>query len=76
MSKDCEIKTKMGQEQRLKLKMLFLLGYNLKIVIQWGRIDFWWEGSLLGGGGGSRWAGGDEQIFGRWGGLPPVGKIL
>ena len=50
MSKDCEIKTKMGQEQWLKLKMLFLLGYNLKIVIQWGRIDFWWEGSLLGGG--------------------------
>ena len=28
-----EIKTKMEQEQCLLLKMLFLLGYNLKIVI-------------------------------------------
>ena len=26
----------MEQEQWLQLKMLFLLGYNLKIVIQWG----------------------------------------
>ena len=40
--------------------MLFLLGYNLKIVIQWGRIDFWWEGSLLGAGGGV--LGGGEGI--------------
>ena len=28
-----EIKTKMEQEHWLLLKMLFLLGYNLKIVI-------------------------------------------
>ena len=27
------IKTKMEQEQLLQLKMLFLLGYNLKIVV-------------------------------------------
>ena len=33
MPKGCEIKTKMEQEQWLQLKMLFLLGYNLKIVI-------------------------------------------
>ena len=33
MSKEYEIKTKMEQEQWLPLKMLFLLGYNLKIVI-------------------------------------------
>ena len=32
MSKDYEIKT-MEQEQCLQLKMLFLLGYNLKIVV-------------------------------------------
>ena len=30
--KENEIKTKMEQEQSLQLKMLFLLGYNLKIV--------------------------------------------
>ena len=33
MSKEYEIKTKMEQEQELLLKMLFLLGYNLKIVV-------------------------------------------
>ena len=32
----------MEQEQWLKLKMLFLLGYNLKIVI-------YWEESIFGG---------------------------
>ena len=25
--------------------MLFLLGYNLKVVIQLGEINFWWGGS-------------------------------
>ena len=40
--------------------MLFLLGYNLKVVIQLGEINFWW------GGGGSE--GGntnlmEEEIF-------------
>ena len=32
VSKEYEIKTEMDQEQWLQLKMLFLLGYNLKIV--------------------------------------------
>ena len=32
LSKEYEIKTKMEQEQWLQLKMLFLLGYNLKIA--------------------------------------------
>ena len=35
VSKEYEIKTKMEQEQWLQLKMLFLLGYNMKIVAQW-----------------------------------------
>ena len=30
--KEYEIKTKIKQEQWLQLKVLFLLGYNLKIV--------------------------------------------
>ena len=42
VSKEYEIKT-IGQEQCLQLKMLFLLGYNLKIVAEGG-----------GGGGGRR----------------------
>ena len=32
VSKEYKIQTKMEQEQWLQLKMLFLLGYNLKIV--------------------------------------------
>ena len=32
VSKKYEIKTEMEQEQWLLVKMLFLLGYNLKIV--------------------------------------------
>ena len=32
-NKEYEIRTKMEQEQWLLLKMLFLLGYDLKIVI-------------------------------------------
>ena len=32
-NKEYEIRTKMAEEQRLQLKMLFLLGYNVKIVI-------------------------------------------
>ena len=37
MYKEHEIKTKMQQEQRLKLKTKFLLGYNTKIA-SWGDI--------------------------------------
>ena len=33
VSEEYEIKTKMEQEQGLQLKMLFLLGYNLKIAV-------------------------------------------
>ena len=36
MYKEYEGKIKMIQEQELQLKMKFLLGYNMKIVIQWG----------------------------------------
>ena len=35
VSKEYEIKTKMVQKQSLQIKMMFLLGYNLKIVIQY-----------------------------------------
>ena len=31
--KEFEIKTNMAQEQLIKLKVKFLLGYNMKIVI-------------------------------------------
>ena len=33
VSKEYEIKTKMEQEKWRQLKMLFLLGYNLKIFV-------------------------------------------
>ena len=33
VSKYYEVKTKNVQEQRLQLKMKFLLGYNIKVVI-------------------------------------------
>ena len=36
VSKEYEIKTKIEQEQCPQLKMLFLLGYNLKIIVYWG----------------------------------------
>ena len=58
--------------------MLFLLGYNLRIVIQEG-IDFWrWRRgggenkNLVGGGGGGVdfLSGGYERIFGWWGDSP------
>ena len=39
MSKEYENKTKMEQKQLL-LKMLFLLGYNLKHYLMQGGIDF------------------------------------
>ena len=35
VSKEYEIKT-MEQDQYLQLKMLFLLRYNLKVVVSWG----------------------------------------
>ena len=74
----------MEQEQCLELKMLFLLGYNLEIVIVGGELTF-------GGGGRKTWRGrvywgrnfsegGNEQVFGLVGGetstIPPAGKTL
>ena len=35
----------MVQEQWLQLKMMLLLGYNLKFLFSGGWIDFWWEGN-------------------------------
>ena len=59
VSKGYKIKTKMEQKQWLQLKMLFLLGYDLKNVVygEGGRtllllgdgIEIWWRGDLLGG---------------------------
>ena len=34
----------MIHEQWLQLKMKFLLGYNLKIIFYWGKINLWWHG--------------------------------
>ena len=54
--KEHEIKTKMEQEQWLHLRMLFLLGYNLKIIIWWG------------GGGGRGGVGRGKGLTFCWGG--------
>ena len=70
MSKEHEIKTKMEQEQWLK--MLFLLGYNLKIYLMQVGIGFWWEGIFLGGGGMSKFLAGSERTPHHL----PVGKTL
>ena len=51
-SKEYEIRTKMEQEQWLQLKMLFLLGYNLKIVI-WCKLGWGWGSNFLTAGGGT-----------------------
>ena len=36
MSKQYEVKMKIVQEQRLQLKMKFLLSYNMEVVIKFG----------------------------------------
>ena len=59
-----EIKTKMEQKQWLQLKMLFLLGSNLKIVIWWG----WGGGGELGGWG--------NWLLGAWENENLVGGIF
>ena len=52
----------MVQEQRLQLKMKFLLGYNMKIVALWGKK--FGGGIFLGGGRLSKsWA--DDGILGK-----------
>ena len=39
------------QEQRRQLKMKFLLGYNMKIVVLWGDENLVGRGSIFPGGG-------------------------
>ena len=67
----------MIHEQWLQLKMKFLLGYNLKIIFYWGKINLWWHGmekylDRRESNGGMRsvcvcvWGG--EHIFVGWGG--------
>ena len=53
----------MEQEQWLQLKILFLLGYNLKIVIHLGE-----DKNLVGGRG--FLGAGYQRIFGWWGNSP------
>ena len=81
VSKEYKIKIKIEKEQWLQLKILFLLGYNLKTVVLWGGgVDFWWEeggntnlveGESFGRARFSRWERVNEQIFGLWWGLSP-----
>ena len=47
--KEYEGKIKMVQEKWLQLKMKFLLGCNLKIVIYLGGMNLWWEWKFGGG---------------------------
>ena len=63
--------------------MTFLLGYNLNIVIQLGKLTFGGGGEeTFGGGGGggstrrdfSKW--GNEQIFGQWGDFPSKENLV
>ena len=72
--KQYEVKMKMVQKQQLHLKMKFLLGYNMQIVIYWGDKNLmghfsWWRGmnKLFASAGGGR--------RGR-GPILPVGKTL
>ena len=79
MTKEYEIKTKIEQEHWLQLKMLFLLGYNWKLLfsggwswllVERGRgIKIWWFERifLVGGGGG----GGEVENFRQVGGESP-----
>ena len=51
--KEYEVRIKVVQEQWLHLKMKFLLGYNMKIIIWWGYFSRWREqaiSQLVGGG--------------------------
>ena len=65
--KEYEIKIKMVQEQRLQLKMKFLLNYKIILV---GEIDLWWRKTAEGR---RYFQLSDckiEQSFGPWGSLP------
>ena len=71
--KEYEVKTKMVQEQWLQLKMKFLFGYNVKIVMQgeggeegWRNWPHLWTGGITifwGGVYGGVILSGDEQAF-------------
>ena len=70
-----EIKIEMELEEWLQLKMLFLLGYNLKIFLWWCReLTF---GGGMGDGGSGEWkiGGGNEQSFGWCEGDLPALKL-
>ena len=45
MSKECEIKAKMMQEQKLQLKMIFFWVITGISLISGGGIDSWWGGN-------------------------------
>ena len=68
----------MVQEQWLQLKMMFLLGYNIKIVIEFGEINLWWGRNKNFVGevflGGEQWA--NFWLVGETSPIPPVGKAL
>ena len=55
----------MEQEQWLLLEMLVLLGYNLKIVVEWRDWHLKGGGIVLGGGGMSKFSAG-------WWGTPTI----
>ena len=46
---DYEVKIKIVKEQRVQLKIKFLMGCNIKVVIYWEKLTFrggnniWWE---------------------------------
>ena len=48
-------------DYKLQTKMLFLLDYNLKMVTEWGRVEFTFGGG--GGWGDKNLVRGDEQIL-------------
>ena len=64
----------MVQEQWLQLKVKFLLGCNMKIVILCREINLYGGGSLLG----RIFPGGEQTLVDGWGlsPIPPVEKIL
>ena len=77
LSKEYETKAKMVQTQWLQLKVTFLLGYILKIVIYWGEltfcgeeIKFWWLGRESNGRKIFQVDVGGKWIFGCWRGTP------
>ena len=76
MTKEYEIKTKIEQEHWLQLKMLFLLGYNWKLLFSGGvELTFGGEGegnkNLVVWEDFSSWGGGMSKFSAGGRGLPP-----